>query len=293
MEVIRRIKLPYKCIGLIMLFVFVEGCSDLKTISKYDNGQVKLECQTNTKNEYHGICNQYYESGSLEGVFSYSNGQLQGESTFYHENGNLYWSAFYNEGKRDGKVTYYDANGIKTKEIQLKKDVLEGVSYEYHKNGELKKLVYHSNGRLNGEFKEYDTLGNLTFDGRYKDDKLVDFKSFDSDGNVISEFLQYRFNTRLIGDSSIEVVINLINPQYDEQLFQVLKDDGEDHLLIINEVYAESGTINYRLELDGATNEIELLGQFLLLERLDNSDEFVVRGKQEFFERIDIQTKAG
>jgi antitoxin component YwqK of YwqJK toxin-antitoxin module len=85
----------------------------------------------------HGLYKQYYENSSLEYMYTYKNGKLDGEYKEWSEEGILLEHSHYRDGKLNGEYTlYYDSGKI----------FREGV---------------YINGEREGEFKEYDEEGKL------------------------------------------------------------------------------------------------------------------------------------
>ena len=91
-----------------------------------------------------GVWKEYYYTGELMSIGSYSNSIKVGEWKFYHSNGKLEQEGTYNK------------NGILINEWNY-----------YHENTVLYKNEYYIDGELEGEYVEYNDTGKIIVKGQY------------------------------------------------------------------------------------------------------------------------------
>jgi len=111
----------------------------------------------------------YTETGSLDQLILYNNGEAIKLTTFY-PNGNAKRVQKYHEGKMIYKTDYYD-NGGKKREIGYANDKATGITKSYYNNGKLNAIGSYLNGELNGEWKHFHDWGELFYIRNYKDGK--------------------------------------------------------------------------------------------------------------------------
>lgn len=203
---------------------FVNGRPDGYAIVYYENGKIQEEGQWKN-NRWVGNLKQYYENGQVqhdfkfneggkrEGVqvYKYENGQTAIEGQFvngketgtikeYHENGDLKAEKTYNNGN-------VDVNSIKTydpkKENVVKKDNV----------GDAPKVLVKADEKpqdakgptiLNGKYTLYDKNKQITKDGVFKDNRLMDGKAYIYDDNGILKRVAIYKNGVYAGDGVIE-----------------------------------------------------------------------------------------
>jgi len=88
----------------------------------------------------------YYESGYLESVVHYDEGDVDGEIFFYFDS----------------------PNEIKKVETNYTDNLLEGAYTEYWKNGAQKAQLEYENGKLHGKAKYFFSSGKLKVEGKFK-----------------------------------------------------------------------------------------------------------------------------
>jgi antitoxin component YwqK of YwqJK toxin-antitoxin module len=90
-------------------------------IEYYDNGNVRIKGQKNSKGQRGGIWEWFYRNGNILWRTSYKDGKKDGIEEFFYENGNTRFKTTYKEGWIDGIQTFYDEQG-NTTETRLWKD---------------------------------------------------------------------------------------------------------------------------------------------------------------------------
>jgi antitoxin component YwqK of YwqJK toxin-antitoxin module len=90
-------------------------------IEYYDNGNVRIKGQKNSKGQRGGIWEWFYRNGNILWRTSYKDGKKDGIEEFFYENGNISMRTPYKEGWIDGIQTFYDEQGNIT-ETRLWKD---------------------------------------------------------------------------------------------------------------------------------------------------------------------------
>ena len=90
-------------------------------IEYFDNGNVLVKGQKNSKGQREGIWEYFYSNGNIHYRTPYKEGKRDGIEEWFYPNGNIRRRATFKEGKRDGIVEWFDEQG-NIAETQLWKD---------------------------------------------------------------------------------------------------------------------------------------------------------------------------
>jgi antitoxin component YwqK of YwqJK toxin-antitoxin module len=119
----------------------------------YDNGNVRVKGQKNSKGQKEGIWECFYESRNIHWRIPYKGGKIDGIEEYFHDNGNIQSRIPYKEGKIDGIVEgfyYYGNIHCRTPFKEGKEDGIEEVFYD---NGNITKTRLWKDGKLIEETK--------------------------------------------------------------------------------------------------------------------------------------------
>jgi antitoxin component YwqK of YwqJK toxin-antitoxin module len=89
-------------------------------IQYYDNGNVYIKGQKNSKGQPEGIWEYFYPKGNIEGRTPYKEGKMDGIEEWFYENGNIRWRIPYKEGKKDGIEEWFNEQGNITRTLVWK-----------------------------------------------------------------------------------------------------------------------------------------------------------------------------
>ena len=79
-------------------------------IEYWDNGNVCIKGQKNSKGQREGIWELFYENGNIERRTPYKEGKRDGIEECFDEQGNIKWRIPYKGGKRDGIEEWFHKN---------------------------------------------------------------------------------------------------------------------------------------------------------------------------------------
>lgn len=115
----------------------------------------------------------YYETDSLEGIWSY-----------YYANGKLKATGLYEQNLRSGKWSYYFEQGKLKSEENFVRGELQGPVTQYYENGTVAGKKHYDQGKLHGEHTAYHTNGQLKEKSEYDHEvKTGEWISYYSDGS--------------------------------------------------------------------------------------------------------------
>jgi antitoxin component YwqK of YwqJK toxin-antitoxin module len=80
-------------------------------IEYYDNGNVRVKGQKNSKGQREGLWEWFHENGNIGWRTSYKEGEMDGIEEFFYKNGNICRRTSYKEGKIDGIEEEFDEQG--------------------------------------------------------------------------------------------------------------------------------------------------------------------------------------
>jgi hypothetical protein len=98
----------------------------------FPGGGVQVQSDRQDKKN---VIKSYYPNGTLEVVYEYENGKLNGTVRQYFENGVLKAEIRYHDDKRQGMAKYYYQTGMLMAKIDFDNDRETGTSRFYDENG--------------------------------------------------------------------------------------------------------------------------------------------------------------
>tara|TARA_Y100001954_G_scaffold79714_2_gene87675 strand:- start:3365 stop:3850 length:486 start_codon:yes stop_codon:yes gene_type:complete len=156
-----------KIILIILITIPLSGICQVETEKKYwSNGNLWYEGNLIDGKE-DGVWTYYYQSGQVEQVINYKDGEPLSLKT-YCEDGQLLEEGQFNEvtGKRDGRWTHYYDCGLLKMEENFNDGKKEGFTRIYYLSGKLYFEGYFNDGRF-GYGKCFDENGdNIKCDER-------------------------------------------------------------------------------------------------------------------------------
>ncbi len=131
-----------------------------------DGTTLKVEGQVKDNLPY-GIWRTYYESGNLQSVANYDDGEVDGDFYYYFD-------------KKPKKVLMIQAN--------FDDDLLDGEYVEYWENGAIKAKLHYDDGKLHGEALYYFSTGQIKTKGKFrKGGKKGKWLFYNKKGDVIGK----------------------------------------------------------------------------------------------------------
>ncbi|HKC68863.1 MAG TPA: tetratricopeptide repeat protein [Bacteroidia bacterium] len=158
-----------------------------KEISYFSNGQKKYEVDV-INEVLQGDLVQYYESGKVYEKSTFKNDKRNGPFVLYYEDGTKMSEGVYKDDKIVGEFKSYNNNGTLQKQgVYSEKGLTIGSWKEYNKTGKvLKDYQYSEKGKLIS-YKDYTGTGKLENELIYKNEELVESKSYDETGKIIHD----------------------------------------------------------------------------------------------------------
>lgn len=253
-------------------------------MERFDNGNIKLKCEMKGEIQ-HGDCIAYFESGKISYISKYSNGELDGVSTFFHSNGVKHWEVNFKNGVKEGKISYYDSLERLYQTSEFKESILNGTSYEFYEDGSLKTKAEYHVGELNGQLLRYNAKGNVVYDSYYSAGVIQDYKEYDDLGLLVEEMLKYEISHAFRNDH-VEIFMRLLNPKYSVMMveFYVFEPDNskDSNLEIKESLFSESGNIQYNMVIPQGEDSVNLVGFIYDMEPVNDGEEVVVKNKIKF-----------
>ena len=156
----------------------------------YKNGKLKskVDYRNNRRN---GIVLEYDESGKIVTILNYNKGTLVEREKINRTDENRLKQGTWKE--------FYSDNKIK-REINYKNNILDGLYKEYDENGEITLLLRYRDGKIIEDDSidtedidiknEYDKDGNLAYSGAFRNTKPIGIhRRYDINGNVINSYI--------------------------------------------------------------------------------------------------------
>lgn len=262
--------------GLLILVIVLHACSKLEIIDRYENGDIKEECQFKN-GQKNGICRGYFPDGSLEYIVKFKNDTLNGESLFFHKNGYLHWKVNFDMGVKNGNIKYYDERGKVFQESNFENNQLHGISLNYYPSGKLKSKMTYMNGMLDGDFFSYYEEGRVSAEAFYEDDQLIDFVSYNSEGDVTDHMIKYE-----IEEVKGELKIKVLNKYFNVVGVSMGIEDVEGTIMTIEEDFSKDETFTFLVPQKYREKEKLYFRIFEMDSMVENPDKGIVRSKIEF-----------
>lgn len=203
---------------------FVNGRPDGYAVTYHENGKIYEEGMWKN-NRWVGDYKMFYENGNVQHDFTFNNGgKREGNQKYYHENSELAIEGNFKNGKEAGVVKEYNENGelkatknfnegnvdvasIKTFETKTVAKAPEKVSTEMPK-ALVTKEEKTSNSNvamvLNGKHTLYNKNKQVSKDGIFKDNRLIDGKAYFYNNNGILDHVSVYKNGIYVGDTQVE-----------------------------------------------------------------------------------------
>jgi antitoxin component YwqK of YwqJK toxin-antitoxin module len=268
-----------KIVIVVLLISFASSCKKNETIDKYENGQVKLECEF-IKGKRNGKCTGYYPNGDIEYISFYENDTLSGVSKFFHKNGQLHWVVKFEKGLKNGEVKYRDSLGRIYQISTFKNNRLNEKSFSLYPNGSVKEEVNFLNGRLDGTYIEYFEDGNVKTKAQYGKDTLLDFVKYDSLGNLIDHDIKYELED-YSKDSLLELNITVSNKEFDVVGLELSTRSKSDTLKPLETVYSKSNKLSIKKRIDRNFQDTVYL-KIIEIENIEGREKGVIRSVKRF-----------
>jgi antitoxin component YwqK of YwqJK toxin-antitoxin module len=173
--------------GLKEFHNFKEGQHQGKYEEYHDNGKVKLSA-TYVNNKFQGPYKSIYPNGQTYIDGNFKEDLKEGSFTAYHHNGKVLLKKTYVQNKENGPYIKYYKNEKTQEEGAFKNGNPTGKWNLYFLNGSVDEITpYSESGEINGTQQYFDIDGKLYYEAEYKDGKLLAYKNFDKNGNVIHD----------------------------------------------------------------------------------------------------------
>ncbi len=221
--------LEYYCNGNMKnQLTFQGGRPDGYAIMYHENGKISEEGNWKN-NRWVGNYKLYYENGQVQHQFVFNpSGKREGPQTYYHENGQVAIEGTFANGKETGVIKEYHENGdlkaektfndgavdvASIKEFEPKKPivkskdpVIDNAPKIVLKPDEKPNGAVASKGPmvLNGPNIIYNKNKQITKDGNFKDNRMMEGKAYIYDDNGILQRVSVYKNGIYVGDTPIE-----------------------------------------------------------------------------------------
>jgi len=205
---------------------FVNGRPDGYAIVYYENGKIQEEGQWKN-NRWVGNMKQYYENGQVQHDFKFNEGgKREGVQTYNHENGKLAIQGTFVNGKESGTIKEYNEKGelkaekvynngnVDVASIKMYDPANETVGKKPEAADNAPKIGLKADEKpleaskgpmvLNGKHTLYDKNKQVSKDGVFKDNRLIDGKAYIYDNNGILKRVAIYRNGVYVGDGVIE-----------------------------------------------------------------------------------------
>ncbi len=169
----------------------------------YENGQIQHQFVFNTSGKREGPQTYFYENGQVAVQGNFVNGKEAGVIKEFHENGDIKAEKTFNDGQVDvASIKEFEPKKpiVKAKEEPVDNAPKIVLAPDEKPNGAAKKgpLV------LNGPNITYNKNKQITKDGFFKDNRLIDGKAYIYDENGILQRIATYKNGAYVGDAPIE-----------------------------------------------------------------------------------------
>ncbi len=207
---------------------FINGRPDGYAIMYHENGKISEEGNWKA-NRWVGNYKLYHENGQVQHEFAFSAaGKRDGPQKYYYDNGQVAVEGNFANGKESGLIKEYYENGdtkaeknfadgnvdvASIKEFQPKKplivksdDPAENAPKIKVEKDEKPNEAVAAKGPiiLNGQHTLYNRNKQITKDGVFKDNRLMEGKAFIYDENGILQRVSVYKNGQYVGDTQIE-----------------------------------------------------------------------------------------
>ena len=216
--------LEYHCNGSLKnQLTFQNGRPDGYAVMYHNNGKIYEEGIWRN-NRWVGSYKLYYENGQIQHQFNYNpNGKREGPVKYFYENGQLAVEGNFINGKEVGIIKEYYENGDLKAEKMFNDGVMDVASVkEFEPKKPIVKTIEHLEGPkaivradekvngakgpliLNGQNITYNKNKQITKDGLFKDNRLMEGKAYQYDENGLLQRISVYKNGQYVGDAPIE-----------------------------------------------------------------------------------------
>lgn len=149
-----------------------------------------VSCQTKNQsdsNTFSGIKTIYNKNGTIQVVFKYKEGQLNGEQILNYDNGYRYSMQFRDMGRIKGNVFYWYNKGPLMRIENYNNDgKLDSLFIQWFDNGNLELFGFFDKGKKVGKWKQFYDNGSVSIDGNFSCDGKFDgiWYYYDTNGNI-------------------------------------------------------------------------------------------------------------
>jgi antitoxin component YwqK of YwqJK toxin-antitoxin module len=207
---------------------FVNGRPDGYAIMYHENGKISEE-GTWKSNRWVGNYKLYYENGQVQHQFVFNqSGKREGGQTYFYENGQVAVEGNFVNGKETGVIKEYYENGDKKAEKTFNDGAVDVASIkEFQPKNPMQKsldepadnapkVVMTKDEKpneavaakgpivLNGQHTLYNKNKQITKDGEFKDNRLMNGKAYIYDDNGILTRIAVYKNGVYVGDTQVE-----------------------------------------------------------------------------------------
>jgi antitoxin component YwqK of YwqJK toxin-antitoxin module len=174
-----------------VFLAIISGCGSYD-VEYYPSGMVKGKCEMKG-GVRHGMCQEFFEDGTLMKCFSYENGVFNGVGQVYYENAILRWEAEYQNNLIHGFFREYSKSGVLIIDGTYSFDKAHGRFRFYNgDSGHLEKEVDYAYGEENGWYRSFYKNGKIQIKAIRKDGKeTVFYQSYDDQGKLLDEVYTY------------------------------------------------------------------------------------------------------
>lgn len=177
----------------------------------YDNGEKKAEGKVKNDKEQ-GEWTYWYESGQVESVQLYENGELNGPAKWYFPDGKLKKEGGYENGLGQGDWTFYYPNGQVLSKGKYFHNKMTGKWVEYNEDGSKKSEGNYDNGMPEGDWMYYFPNGTPEAYGKMAKGKEMGLWVWNAEnGNKVRE---------VVFDSSGSRTVNAWRPDGTQSLVE-------------------------------------------------------------------------
>jgi len=192
----------------------------------YSNGQVKEEGIWKG-NKWTGDYKLYHENGNLYHEFNFNpKGKREGEQTYFHENGEKMIQGTWAEGKESGTITEWYEDGTVKSEKNFDGGTLDVASVKHYEPTQAvasaveekeepkgsgiavakgEKVMHIGKFDGNGEHKLYNRNKQISKDGNFVNNKLIDGKWYRYNTSGILLRIEVYKNGAYVGDAPMPV----------------------------------------------------------------------------------------
>ncbi len=176
---------------------YKEVNGDMTGRSHFPTGEVRSE-YTYKDGKATGVWKYYDRSGYLNSEYPHVNDEIHGQVVEYYPNNKVKVKLFYNKGKKHGPFEEFFSNG----KLQAQGWYQDGLAQQrwlhYHPNGKIRSDEYFLNNQQVGSGYYYSQTGNLYISIEMMDDKIVEYKIFNEQGEPISSAILNKNNVEVV-----------------------------------------------------------------------------------------------